>query len=428
VAKAAMPAVVNISSTRTVRGPSAMPGPFLSDPFFRFFGGPELGPLRERSLGSGVLFTADGIVITNSHVVEGAQDIKVTLADRREMTGRLIGADPETDLAIVKLPGKGFPVLAFGDSSRVDLAEVVLAVGNPFGLSQTVTMGIVSALGRANLGIADYEDFIQTDAAINPGNSGGALVNARGQLIGINTAIFSQSGGYQGIRFAVPVYMARQVMEQFVSRGAVTRGYLGVAVQEITPTIARGLGIPEAHGILVSDVVPGGPAAKAGLRHGDVITAVDGKPVNDVGHFRNLIAGLPASTKLKLTILRDGREQGVEVTVGELSERGQAAPSKNRPDHLGVAAVDVTPEVARNGVVGARRRIRGRDGAGAAAAPTAKRPAGHGGTSTRRGDLREDHQRRDRWVSVTFSGCSSCSRRCSPSSIKRCSRPAGCGC
>jgi hypothetical protein len=235
VAKAAMPAVVNISSTRTVRGPSAMPGPFLSDPFFRFFGGPELGPLRERSLGSGVLFTADGIVITNSHVVEGAQDIKVTLADRREMTGRLIGADPETDLAIVKLPGKGFPVLAFGDSSRVDLAEVVLAVGNPFGLSQTVTMGIVSALGRANLGIADYEDFIQTDAAINPGNSGGALVNARGQLIGINTAIFSQSGGYQGIGFAVPVYMARQVMEQFVSRGAVTRGYLGVAVRRSRP-------------------------------------------------------------------------------------------------------------------------------------------------------------------------------------------------
>ena len=348
VAKAVMPAVVNIASTRTVRGPSAMPGPFLSDPFFRFFGGPELGPVRERSLGSGVLVTADGIVITNSHVVEGAQDIKVTLADRRELTGKLIGADPKTDLAIVKLPGKDFPVLAFGDSSRLDVAEVVLAVGNPFGLSQTVTMGIVSALGRANLGIADYEDFIQTDAAINPGNSGGALVNARGQLIGINTAIFSQSGGYQGIGFAVPVHMARQVMEQFVSRGAVTRGYLGVAVQEITPTIARGLGIPEARGILVSDVVPDGPAAKAGLRRGDVITAVDDKPVNDVGHFRNLIAGLPASTKVKLTILRDGREQGVEVTVGELSEgRQAAAPVKDRPDRLGVAAVDVTPEVAR---------------------------------------------------------------------------------
>jgi serine protease Do len=173
-------------------------------------------------------------------------------------------------------------------------------------------------------------------------------VNARGQLIGINTAIFSQSGGYQGIGFAVPVHMARQVMEQFVSRGAVTRGYLGVAVQEVTPTIARGLGIPEARGILVSDVVPDGPAAKAGLRRGDVITAVDDKPVNDVGHFRNLIAGLPASTKVKLTILRDGREQGVEVTVGELSEgRQAAAPVKDRPDRLGVAAVDVTPEVAR---------------------------------------------------------------------------------
>ena len=348
VAKAAMPAVVNISSARTVRGPSAMPGPFFSDPFFRFFGGPELGPRRERSLGSGVLVSADGVVITNSHVVEGAQDIKVTLADRREVTGKLIGADPKTDLAILKLPGKDFPVLALGDSSRVDVAQVVLAVGNPFGLSQTVTMGIVSAVGRANLGIADYEDFIQTDAAINPGNSGGALVNAGGELIGINTAIFSQSGGYQGIGFAVPVHMARQVMEQFVSRGAVTRGHLGVAVQEVTPTIARGLGIPEARGILVSDVVPAGPAAKAGLQRGDVIMAVDGKPVNDVGHFRNLIAGLPPSTRVKLTILRGGREQAVEVTVGELSERGQAsAPAKDRPDRLGVSAVDVTPEVAR---------------------------------------------------------------------------------
>jgi serine protease Do len=325
-----------------------MPGPFFSDPFFRFFGGPELGPRRERSLGSGVLVSADGVVITNSHVVEGAQDIKVTLADRREVTGKLIGADPKTDLAILKLPGKDFPVLALGDSSRVDVAQVVLAVGNPFGLSQTVTMGIVSAVGRANLGIADYEDFIQTDAAINPGNSGGALVNAGGELIGINTAIFSQSGGYQGIGFAVPVHMARQVMEQFVSRGAVTRGHLGVAVQEVTPTIARGLGIPEARGILVSDVVPAGPAAKAGLQRGDVIMAVDGKPVNDVGHFRNLIAGLPPSTKIKLTILRGGREQAVEVTVGELSERGQAsAPVKDRPDRLGVSAVDVTPEVAR---------------------------------------------------------------------------------
>jgi serine protease Do len=347
VAKAAMPAVVNIASSRTVRGPSALPGPFFSDPFFRFFGEPELGPRRERSLGSGVLVTADGVVITNSHVVEGAQDIKVTLADRRELTGKLIGADPKTDLAILKLPGRDFPILALGDSSRVEVAEVVLAVGNPFGLSQTVTMGIVSAVGRANLGIADYEDFIQTDAAINPGNSGGALVNVRGELIGINTAIFSQSGGYQGIGFAVPVHMARQVMEQLVSRGAVTRGYLGVAVQEVTPAIARGLGIPEARGILVSDVVRDGPAAKAGLQRGDLITTVDGKPVNDVGHFRNLIAGLAPSTKVKLTVLRGGREQVVDLTVGELSERAQASvPSKARPDRLGISARDVTPEMA----------------------------------------------------------------------------------
>ena len=345
VAKAAMPAVVNISSAKTVgRGP----GPFSADPFFRFFGGPEPLPRRERSLGSGVLVSADGLVITNSHVVEGAQDIRVTLSDRRELTAKLIGADPKTDLAVLKLPGRGFPVLAMGDSSRVDVAEVVLAIGNPFGLSQTVTMGIVSATGRANLGIADYEDFIQTDAAINPGNSGGALVSARGELIGINTAIFSQSGGYMGIGFAVPTNLARQVMDQFVTRGAVTRGYLGVTLQELTPAMARGLGIPEARGVLVADVVPDSPAARAGLQRGDVITAVDGKPVTDAGHLRNLIAGLAPDTKVKLTALRKGREEVVDVAIGELPEqRRAAAPAREKAERLGLFASDLTSELAR---------------------------------------------------------------------------------
>jgi serine protease Do len=211
VAKAATPAVVNIASAKTVRGPHGPPAPFFSDPFFGFFPGREPAPRRERSLGSGVIITPDGYVLTNNHVVEGAQDIRVTLADRRELTARLVGADPKTDLAVLKLPGSGFAVVPVGDSNRVEVAEVVLAIGNPFGLGQTVTMGIVSAVGRANVGIADYEDFIQTDAAINPGNSGGALVNAAGALIGINTAIFSESGGYMGIGFAVPVNMAREV-------------------------------------------------------------------------------------------------------------------------------------------------------------------------------------------------------------------------
>jgi Do/DeqQ family serine protease len=318
VAKAAMPAVVNVASSRTVRGPS---GPYRSDPFFRFFPGPERAPRREQSLGSGVIVTPDGYVLTNNHVVEGAQDIQVTLDDRREFTAKLVGADPKSDVAVLKLSGSNFPVLALGDSSRVEVAEVVLAIGSPFGLSRTVTMGIVSAVGRANVGIADYEDFIQTDAAINPGNSGGALVNGSGALIGINTAIFSESGGYMGMGFAMPVNMAREVMTQLVKGGRITRGYLGVSVVELTPAAAREIGIRETRGILVADVVPDGPAARAGLRPGDIIVAIDGKPVDDVGHFRNLVAGTAPGAKGRLTVLRGGREQTIEVSIGPLPSR-----------------------------------------------------------------------------------------------------------
>ena len=354
VAKAAMPAVVNIASARTVRGPAGPPGPFSADPFFRFFQGPEGAPRRERSLGSGVIVTQDGYVLTNNHVVEGAQDIRVTLGDRRDFTAKLVGADPKTDLAVLKLPGSGFAVAAVGDSSRVEVAEVVLAIGSPFGLSQTVTMGIVSAVGRADVGIADYEDFIQTDAAINPGNSGGALVNTSGALIGINTAIFTESGGYMGIGFAVPINMARQVMDQLVTRGRLTRGYLGVAVQELTASLARGLGLSAERGILVADVTPDGPAARAGLQRSDVITAIDGKPVDDVGRFRNLVAGTPPGTSLRLTILREGRERTVQVAVGELPDRPAAAAAaamRGRPDPLGLSIGDVTPElIARLGL------------------------------------------------------------------------------
>jgi serine protease Do len=349
VAKAAMPAVVNISSSRTVRGrDQGPPAPFSSDPYSQFFSTPEPAPRRERGLGSGVLVTADGYVLTNNHVVEGAQDIRVTLADRREFRAKLVGTDPKTDLAVLKLPGAGFPVVPLGDSSRVEVAEIVLAIGNPFGLGQTVTMGIVSAVGRANVGIADYEDFIQTDAAINPGNSGGALVNARGALIGINTAIFTQSGGYMGIGFAVPVKMARQVMDQLVTHGRVTRGYLGVAVQELTPAVTRGLKLTAARGVLVGDVTPDGPAARAGVQRGDVITAIDDKPVDDVGHFRNLIAGTAPGTRVRLTIVRDGRDRTLHVAIDALPERTPvAAPAPPRPDPLGLALADVTPEIAK---------------------------------------------------------------------------------
>jgi len=338
-AKAALPAVVNVATARAAKLPD--------DPFSRLFFG-HRPPRRERGLGSGVIVTADGFVLTNNHVIEGAQDIRVTLADGREVRARLVGTDPKTDLAVLKLPGAGYPVVALADSSRVEVAEVVLALGNPFGLSQTVTQGIVSAVGRADLGIADYEDFIQTDAPINPGNSGGALVDARGALIGINTAIFSQTGGSQGIGFAVPVNMARQVMDQLVRRGRLTRGYLGVSLQEVTPALARGLGVSAERGVVVGDVAPDSPAARAGLKRGDVILAVDGKPVDDVGRFRNLVAGTAPGTTLKLTVLRDGREQTLDVALGETPERGPttAAPP-SAPERPGLSVTDVTPEVAK---------------------------------------------------------------------------------
>jgi serine protease Do len=346
VAKAAMPAVVNIATSRD--GDGAGRGPFFVDPFFRFFfGEPGSGASREQSLGSGVIVTQDGYVLTNNHVVEGAKAITVTLTDRRELKARLVGADPKTDIAVLKLPKTGLPVLPLA-GERVEVAAVVLAIGSPFGLSQTVTQGIVSAVGRANLGIADYEDFIQTDAAINPGNSGGALVNARGELIGINTAIVSETGGYAGIGFAVPTTMARQVMEQVVKKGKVTRGYLGVTVQEATPAIVRALGASADRGIVVVDVAPDGPAARAGLKRGDVITAVDGTPVDDVGHFRNLIADTPPGTRLAITFVRVDREQTVAVEAGELPDRAAVPPAANAPaGPLGLSVVEPTPELAK---------------------------------------------------------------------------------
>ena len=348
VAKAAMSGVVNIASARIVRGPDRPSGPLSSDPFFRFFFGPERGPRREQSLGSGVIVTGDGYVLTNNHVIDGAQEIRVTLDDQREFKAKLIGADPRTDLAVLKLSGTGFTLLALGDSSKVEVAEIVLAVGNPFGLSRTVTMGIVSAVGRANVGIADYEDFIQTDAAINPGNSGGALVNSSGALIGINTAIFSQSGGYQGIGFAVPVNMAREVMDQLVTRGRMTRGYLGVTVQELTAGVARGLGLGGSRGVLVADVTADGPAARAGLQRGDIIEALGDKPVRDAGRFRNQIAETPPSARTQLTIRRFGRQQRLNIVVGDLPERPTAAITVSGPSaRLGLAVADVTPDVLR---------------------------------------------------------------------------------
>jgi len=364
VAKATTPAVVNISTTRTVKGPSGAPmTPFFEDPFFRQFFGEEFQrqfevpkERREQSLGSGVIVDSNGLIITNNHVVEKADEIKVFLGDKREFKGKVVGTDPKTDIAVVKIDAKGLPTIPMGDSDKLQVGEYVLAIGNPFGLNQTVTMGIVSAVGRANVGIAEYEDFIQTDAAINPGNSGGALVNVRGELIGINTAIFSQSGGYMGVGFAVPSNMARSVMENLVKSGKVTRGWLGISIQEITPDLAKQFALPDAKGALVSDVLENSPAAKAGLQQGDVIVSYDGKPVENPGSLRNHVAQTGVGKKVKIGVLRDKKEKEFEVLIAEqpkdVGSKGEDGSSVSPDEEVstalaGIEVRDLTPDLIR---------------------------------------------------------------------------------
>ncbi len=324
VAKAVTPSVVNISTTRISRLPEGHNfGPF-DDPFFRRFFGDELfrrfeapKDRRERSLGSGVIADSSGHIITNNHVVAKADEIRVLLSDKRELKAKVVGTDPKTDIAVIKVDAKDLPILPWADSDKLQVGEYVLAIGNPFGLNQTVTMGIVSAVGRANVGIAEYEDFIQTDAAINPGNSGGALVNARGELIGINTAIFSQNGGYMGIGFAVPSNMVRSVMEQLVKGGKVVRGYLGVSIQELTQDLAKQFGTADIKGVLVSDVLADSPAKRAKLERGDVIIEFDGHAVENPTQFRNLVAATPIGKKVRIKLLRDGKSRELDVTIAE---------------------------------------------------------------------------------------------------------------
>ena len=324
VAERTLPSVVNISSTKVIRMEGRI-SPFFSDPFFRHFFGdrfPRGMPRerREKSLGSGVIVSKDGIVITNNHVVDRAEEIRVTLADGRELRARLVGADPKSDVAVLRLEGgaKDLRPLPIGNSSRLRLGQVVLAIGNPFGVGQTVTMGIVSALGRADMGIVDYEDFIQTDAAINPGNSGGALVNLAGELVGINTAILSRSGGYQGIGFAIPSNMARPIMESLVKHGKVVRGWLGAALQELSGDLARALGVRATEGVLVSDVTPGSPADRAGLRRGDVVVAINGERVSSASRLRNLVAAAGAGARVRLSLSRREGKATIEVTLTEM--------------------------------------------------------------------------------------------------------------
>jgi len=314
-ANKAMPAVVNIFTTKETK-PARHP--FMDDPLFRRFFGDQLdGESRQSaSLGSGVIVGAEGYILTNHHVIETADEIEVALADGRKASAHIVGTDPETDLAVLKVDLTELPAIAFGSPKQLGVGDLVLAIGNPFGVGQTVTMGIVSAKGRSHLGISTFENFIQTDAAINPGNSGGALVDATGNLVGINSAIYSRTGGSLGIGFAIPSDLARQVMEQIVQTGSVTRGWIGVEVQDISPELAESFNLPTTNGTLIAGVQPGGPAERAGIRRGDILMAVESQEVTDSTRMLNLIAALTPGEQATLKILRNDEEALVQIKVG----------------------------------------------------------------------------------------------------------------
>ena len=334
VVKKVSPSVVSVFTT--VKAKALPRGPFG-------YGGMQP---PQHGVGSGVIVTADGFILTNSHVVDGASELKVALQDGREFTAKVVGQDPKSDVAVVKIAAEKLPAISMANSDKIEVGDIVLAVGNPFGIGQTVTMGMVSATGRATLGL-DYEDFIQTDAAINPGNSGGALVDAEGRLIGINQSIASPSGGNAGVGFAVPVNLARSVLERIVADGKVTRGYLGVAMQpEITPEIAREFKLPDTTGVLVTDVMPNSPAERAGLQQDDVIIEFNGKKVADRPHLRLMVSQVPPDTKATIKILRDGKEKGLNVTLAAQPENftrgGRPEPSAEKESEVdGLDGVEV---------------------------------------------------------------------------------------
>jgi len=355
--KALKPAVVNVSTKKVEKGPAAMLG--QGDPLERFFGpflqpgqpGPESAPRRgprvARSLGSGFVISPDGHIVTNNHVVEDATEVRVKLSDGRELVAKIVGRDGKTDLALLKVEATGLPVIPLGDSTQLQVGEPVMAIGNPFGLGQTVTTGIVSATGRV-IGNGPYDDFIQTDASINPGNSGGPLINARGQAVGINTAIFSRSGGSIGIGFAIPVNLAKSVMAQLAETGHVVRGWLGVSIQPVTADLAKGFGLTGAEGALVSSVVDGSPAMKAGLRSGDVIVEYEGRKVASADELPRAVAGTVVGRPVSLTVVRDGKRVTLGATVGQLAEKAEGAGTPESPasSQLGLTLQPLTPELA----------------------------------------------------------------------------------
>lgn len=318
--KKAMPAVVNIFTSK-----AASENPhqkYLDDPTFRQFFGDQLDDpdgqsQPESSLGSGVIVSAQGLILTNNHVVASADEIEIALSDGRKMSAKVVGTDPDTDLALIKIEADHLPAITFASSDKLNVGDVVLAIGNPFGVGQTVTQGIISALGRNHLGINTFENFIQTDASINPGNSGGALIDTDGNLVGINSAIYSRSGGSMGIGFAIPATLARQVMDQIVTQGNVTRGWIGIEAQDITPELAESFRLKTAQGALIAGVLRGSPADKAGLRPGDILLTIEGKPISDTGTMLNLIAALAPSQKATLKIARAETTMDIIVIIGK---------------------------------------------------------------------------------------------------------------
>jgi serine protease Do len=370
----ALPAVVNISSSKTTKTSEAMPGQL--DPLFRqffgqqfgngegqqFFGGDENqgnsgrrgnrfnAPRNrtEHSLGSGVIVRSDGYLLTNNHVIDGANEVTVTLGDKREFKAKVIGADPKTDIAVLKIEASNLPTLPLADSGKARVGDIVLAMGNPFGLGQTVTMGIISAEGRNNLGIEDYEDFIQTDAPINPGNSGGALINTRGELVGINTAILANNGGNQGVGFAVPMNLAHSVMTQVMEHGKVVRGYLGVVPENITPALATAFNLKGSQdGVLIGDVTADAPAGKAGIKRGDVVTEVNGEKIETANQLRMRISLMAPGSTANLKVMENGSEKMVAVKLGELpgtaaraTEHGEEGGTKSALEGVTVEPLD----------------------------------------------------------------------------------------
>ena len=355
IAKKAIPAVVFIKVEQKVKvETSPFPFDFFDeDPFFRHFFGPffpfprKPREFKRRGLGSGFIISQNGYILTNNHVIQGADKITVKLHDGREFKARIIGTDPNTDVALIKIDANNLPVLPLGDSDKLEVGEWVMAIGNPFGLSYTLTVGVVSAKGRSNVGITDYEDFIQTDAAINPGNSGGPLINIRGEAVGINTAIFTKSGGYMGIGFAIPINMVKAIEKQLIEKGEVTRGYLGVMIQELTPDLRESFGLKENEGVLISDVIEGSPAEKAGLKRGDVVIEFNGKKVTDVSQFRNMVALTPPGTKSDIVVIRDGKKVRIKVVLGNLKKATLAAVSKSELlRKLGFTVQNLTKDLA----------------------------------------------------------------------------------